>query len=58
MGKMLGNTFLLEFLAVSKLFCLGVQLCGHLKYHRVTGGKLYGGLTKTSSSTHFHLPIL
>lgn len=23
MGKMLGNTFLLEFLAASKLFCLG-----------------------------------
>lgn len=53
MREMLGNTFLLEFLAVSKLFCLGVQLCGHLKYHKVIGGKLNGGPTKP-----VHLPIL
>lgn len=54
MGKMLGNTFLSEFLAGSWLFCFGVQLCRHLKYHRVIGGKLLqGNLTKP-----VHLPIL
>lgn len=53
MGKTLGNTFLLEFLAASKLFCFGVQLFGHLKYHRVIEGKLYGDLTRL-----VHLSIL